>query len=50
MWLLRRRLIILLRSDDPLYRILQDEVGDLIAAYERASQGPAVNGDDENFL
>ena len=50
MRLLSTRLLIVPRPNNPLDRILQHEVGDLVAADERARQRPPVNGDDQDFL
>lgn len=50
MRLLSRRLLVLLWPDDALDGVFEHEVGDLVAADERAGEGAAVDGYDEDFF
>ena len=50
MWLLRRRLLVILRAYNALDRVFQYEIRNLVTAYKRASERPAVNGNNEDFL
>ena len=38
------------RADDALDRVLQDQVGDLVAREQRTREGAAVCGDHEDFF
>lgn len=50
MRLLSRRLLVLLRSNDALDGVFEHEVRHLVAADERAGEGAAVDGYDEDFF
>lgn len=49
-WLLHRRLLVILWSDDALHSVLQHNIGDLVATYQCARERSAVDGDNQNFL
>ena len=46
----RARLRVVGGADDALDRVLEDEVGELVAGEEGAGQGAAVGGEDEDFF
>lgn len=46
----RRGFVIICGPDDALHRLLEHEVGHLVAGYQRAGQGSPVYCQDEDFL
>lgn len=50
MCLLDRSLLVVLRPDNPLDRVLQHEIRDLIAGDQGAGEGASVDGQDDDFF